>query len=111
MKTTMICGKCDGTGHIAAFRHIENGACFDCGATGRVEVKATTGTSTASEMTAERALSTLRIRYAAAKEHGRCWFADATTTGLGMPHVLSLAAFLDDAKRAQVVAAFEALNA
>lgn len=28
------CGKCCGTGHLPAFRHISNGDCFACDATG-----------------------------------------------------------------------------
>jgi DnaJ-class molecular chaperone len=28
------CGKCDGSGKIRAFSHIENGSCFQCGGTG-----------------------------------------------------------------------------
>jgi DnaJ-class molecular chaperone len=35
--TTTICDKCLGKGYIRAFRHIANGDCFACGATGRVD--------------------------------------------------------------------------
>ncbi len=32
----VICGRCDGTKQIAGFRHVSNGDCFACNATGYV---------------------------------------------------------------------------
>lgn len=37
--TLHTCGKCDGKGKIDAFSHIENGKCFWCGGTGKVEAQ------------------------------------------------------------------------
>lgn len=34
MKNTVICTKCNGTGYIAGFAHVNNGVCFDCGGAG-----------------------------------------------------------------------------
>ena len=45
---TTTCPKCSGTGTLVAFRHIANGDCFACGATGLV-------TRSAVERTAGRA--------------------------------------------------------
>ena len=33
------CGKCDGKGRIAAFSHVNNGLCYWCGGTGKLEVR------------------------------------------------------------------------
>jgi hypothetical protein len=33
------CGKCDGTGVIQAFRHIDNGVCYACNGVGQVTTK------------------------------------------------------------------------
>lgn len=35
------CGKCGGSGTIAAFGHVVAGRCFACGGTGRLSVKLT----------------------------------------------------------------------
>jgi len=31
------CSKCNGTGYISAFKHINNGICFKCGGTGEIK--------------------------------------------------------------------------
>lgn len=41
---TVPCGKCDATGTLRAFMHIDNGRCFACAGSGRVEhVEGTAG--------------------------------------------------------------------
>ncbi len=32
------CHKCQGTGFISEYRHVENGVCFACGGTGEVDI-------------------------------------------------------------------------
>jgi RecJ-like exonuclease len=32
------CHKCNGTGKIEVFKHIQNGVCFECGGCGKIEV-------------------------------------------------------------------------
>lgn len=32
------CNKCNGTGKIEVFKHIQNGICFECGGCGKLEV-------------------------------------------------------------------------
>ncbi len=39
-KQMVECPKCDGSGRISAFAHIESGACFRCGGAGKVAYRA-----------------------------------------------------------------------
>lgn len=108
METT-TCPKCNGLRSITFFAHVEDGVCFECNGRGVVAKKAPTA-SPACDMTPADALSQLRAMYSVAKVNGAVWFEDADVTGLGMPAVEFFAALLDAPKRAQVVAAFEALQ-
>lgn len=36
---TEKCKRCNGTGHLQAYRHVDNGTCFSCGGTGRVSAE------------------------------------------------------------------------
>lgn len=38
----MTCAKCNSTGYIAEYKHIQDGICFDCGGTGDSTKKAWT---------------------------------------------------------------------
>lgn len=42
---TVACGKCDGSGRIKAFGHIESGRCFGCAGTGRLDASKLTQSS------------------------------------------------------------------
>lgn len=50
----LVCGKCDGTGRLRAFSHIEQGACFQCKGTGKVDAKSRPTESARTESPAEK---------------------------------------------------------
>lgn len=41
-KQSCECPKCDGSGRISAFAHIESGACFRCGGSGKIAFRKST---------------------------------------------------------------------
>lgn len=108
METTS-CPKCNGLRSITFFAHVEDGVCFECNGRGVVAKKAPRAMPVC-DLTPAAAIEHLRTMYPAAKEHGAVWFENADETGLGMPAVEFYAGALDATKRAQVIAAFEALR-
>jgi hypothetical protein len=114
METT-TCPKCHGQKKLQRYSHIAEGDCFECKATGVVSASkggVTFDDAPESVIDPEIAISHLRHYYGVARRLGAEYFTpESDETGTGFPEVLRLAAALDAAKRAHVVAAFEALRA
>ena len=67
-----MCDKCDGRGHINAFRHIEGGICFRCAGTGKARSTRKAPTQQASKYTTHAYLhrvSALDDKYRRAYAH------------------------------------------
>ena len=112
METT-TCPKCHGQKKLQHYSHIAEGDCFECKATG--VVSASKGGSIFDgapdgEMTEERARDQLRVWYVCANRQGAEWFVGDAESCIGMNAVAFYADHVSAPKRAQVVAAFEALR-
>ena len=113
MKTT-TCLKCSGQKRLYRYANIAEGICFACNGTGVTKSNAGAAMfddAPASVIDPEIAISHLRHYYGVARHLGAEYFTtESDETGTGYPEVKRLAAALDATKRAQVLAAFEALR-
>jgi hypothetical protein len=107
-KTMTPCPKCYGARRFETFAHVEQGVCFRCGGAGVVDAASVTTIAAPAPATRE-AIKQLRHLYACARSQGEGWFTAGTYDTA--PDVAFWCTGLDAAKRAQVLAAFDALGA
>jgi len=104
MKTT--CGKCNGSGKLPAFLHVDNGRCFACHGAGTVDAKPTASTFRAPDYDPEQEL---RHLYRAARSQGPQWAAEGEDN-FDPPAVIAWHCVrLPAAKASRVLAAFDGI--
>jgi len=109
MKTT-TCPKCLGARHFDTLRHVEQGVCFRCNGRGTVEIRTAVTVATPAPE-AREAVEMLRMLYSAARSQDEGWFDTLDTAYDTAADVRFWVGLVDAAKRAQVLAAFEAIGA